>query len=357
MIINKRKILLVGPFPPPYGGISVQIQRIRDILLESDDFDCQIINIGEKRDVLIPGSVSVNGYIDYILKLIYFLRDGYHVHIITNGHNFKSWISCLACVALSLLFNRKAIVTLGSGLLPKYIEKSNVILSVIIYLVLRYSSVVVCRNIYSKEALLRSCKRSDVRIVPGFLGVNKKDIGILPDSLEQFRYNNTPLIVSHATAEPEYGTYLLIRSCLRLINKFPNMGVIVIGMDIMDLNQMAIPHKFKDKFIFTGYTPHSTALAVIKSADVFVRSSVFDGDSNSVRESIALGTSVVASDTDFRPEGVNLFAVGNEDELVAKVTQILEEGDTILTREIICKAREGNLSLLLNIYNEYIRTR
>ena len=57
--------------------------------------------------------------------------------------------------------------------------------------------------------------------------------------------------------------------------------------------------------------------------DVFVRPTYFDGDASSVREAQALGVRVVASDTDFRPDGVGRFPCGDADALAAAIDDAL----------------------------------
>ena len=54
-----------------------------------------------------------------------------------------------------------------------------------------------------------------------------------------------------------------------------------------------------------------------------VRSTFVDGDAITVREALAFGVPVVASDTAFRPEGVTLFRKGDVSDLVAKLRQVL----------------------------------
>jgi glycosyltransferase involved in cell wall biosynthesis len=61
----------------------------------------------------------------------------------------------------------------------------------------------------------------------------------------------------------------------------------------------------------------------MQQLDVFVRPTYFDGDASSVREALALGVRVVASDTDFRPDGVRRFPCGDADALAAAMEAAL----------------------------------
>jgi glycosyltransferase involved in cell wall biosynthesis len=54
-------------------------------------------------------------------------------------------------------------------------------------------------------------------------------------------------------------------------------------------------------------------------SDVFVRPTLEDGDSTSVREALSLGVPVVASRIGTRPAGAILFQPGNVGEMLSKV--------------------------------------
>ena len=57
-----------------------------------------------------------------------------------------------------------------------------------------------------------------------------------------------------------------------------------------------------------------------------LRTTLFDGDAISVRESLLLGTPVIASDTGARPDGCRLFPVGDEAALVKEINAVITAG-------------------------------
>ena len=81
----------------------------------------------------------------------------------------------------------------------------------------------------------------------------------------------------------------------------------------------------------------------MSSLDVFVRPTYFDGDASSVREALTLGVRVVASDTDFRPEGVWRFPPGDADALAAAI-------ETALARHPV-RVESSSLPALLEVYD------
>jgi glycosyltransferase involved in cell wall biosynthesis len=72
-----------------------------------------------------------------------------------------------------------------------------------------------------------------------------------------------------------------------------------------------------------GELPHDQALALFERASVFVRPTFADGDAISVREALALGTPVVASDAAERPKGTFLFRTNDVDDLAEKLSEAL----------------------------------
>jgi len=94
---------------------------------------------------------------------------------------------------------------------------------------------------------------------------------------------------------------------------------------------------------FLVAAPVALTLGVLASADVFVRPTRADGDALSVREALALGCRVVASDAARRPMGTVMFPVGDADALA----EILV---TTLAAPPPAPSAEDGLESLLQIY-------
>lgn len=323
--MEKKKILLVGPYPPPFGGISVQISRIQKALLRMD-YECKVLNIGESREREIDGAIAVRSSVEYLSLLFSFARRGYLIHIITSGHNFKSWLSALACSLTGYMFGVKSVVALGSGQLPMYMESAGFFLKLLIIITLRRAGKIICRNDDSRAAIhATGASMGDIAIVPGFLGVEASDVGQLPDDVQQFMEKHDPVIGAHAIIDPEYGLSFLLDAFTTLVEEFPRIGIILIGLEQDDAKQFQQFQKLQDHILPTGFLQHPDALAVLKSLKVFIRATSFDGDSNSVREALCLGVPVVASNTDFRPSGVHLFTIGDRHDFIRQVSTILKK--------------------------------
>jgi glycosyltransferase involved in cell wall biosynthesis len=71
--------------------------------------------------------------------------------------------------------------------------------------------------------------------------------------------------------------------------------------------------------LLAGDVDHDTCLALMSASDVFIRPTLEDGDSISVREALELKVPVVASRVGTRPPGAILFHPGDVEDLLSKL--------------------------------------
>jgi glycogen synthase len=343
---ESKKILLVGPYPPPYGGISVQIQRLQR-LLQSHGFACSVLNIGENRSRNIQNAISVKNYIQYFYLLIKFSLKGYIIHITTSGHNFKSWVSAFACVFAGLCNSKRSVVTLGSGMLPKYICNSKRLEKFIIRFTLQFAGVLIIRNAESEIALIEAgAEKGKIHLIRGYIDVDASEVGTVPGDIFEFMSNHNPVVGAHVIRDPEYGLPLLLVAFKTLEKELPRLGMVLIGLNQRDAEQLPGYLDNQDNIIATGYLQHNQSLAIMKNLDVFIRATYFDGDSNSVREALSLNVPVVASATDYRPDGVFLFEIGNNESLTKQVKKALENCESVTNS----KDDDNTFEKLLTVY-------
>src|SRR3989441_12542643 len=133
-------------------------------------------------------------------------------------------------------------------------------------------------------------------VLSGFYGLGPTETTTVPPPVEEFLNAHSPVIGAVASIGPEYGLPLVAEAAARLRSAYPRLGLLLMGPAGFARAQL------DGSLLVAGQLPHDTALAVMRRLSVFVRPTYFDGDASSVREALALGVPVVASDTDFRPE-------------------------------------------------------
>ena len=332
-----RRILLVGDYPPPYGGLSVQIASLRQHLAAGGDTEVNVLDIGARRRERRSGCLPTRGPVSLVATVLAHARRGFLPHLHTNGHNPRSWIVAAACVSAGAAGGRRAIVSLGSGRMPAFLDGGSPAVRALARASLTAARTVIVRNERAHAALIAlGVPPAKLVILPGFYGVAQDEIGAVPPDVSRFRQLHDPVIGAVSTRGPEYGIPLLIDAAARLRPRHPRLGVVLVGHD-----------RFEEGcppwVLATGEQDRPLLLAVMQALDVFVRPTYIDGDASSVREALALGVRVVASATDFRPDGVWRFPRGDADALASAVEAALAGRAT--------RAEWTSLPALLAIYD------
>ena len=126
---------------------------------------------------------------------------------------------------------------------------------------------------------------------------------------------HSPLIGATVTLEPEYGASLALQALQRLLHSHPNLGMIILGIGPEEAKQFQEYAAVRQHVFFAGAVDANVSLSVMRRLSLFLRPTYFDGDSLSVRQALALGVPVIASNTGLRPKGVVLFEPGKIDDL------------------------------------------
>src|SRR5258706_12549208 len=103
------RILLIGPHPPPHGGISVHVSGIHRQLTAAG-VSCEVLDTSRIRSRL-----------HFAMELAPYAAGGWTLHLHTNGHNRNSWLLALLCGTAGQ-WSGGCILTLHSGMRPGYIR-------------------------------------------------------------------------------------------------------------------------------------------------------------------------------------------------------------------------------------------
>ncbi|HZI10109.1 MAG TPA: glycosyltransferase family 4 protein, partial [Myxococcus sp.] len=114
------RVLLVGDYPPPHGGVSIHVQQLHRFL-RGRGVEAKVLDIG-KGGRPDPDVIPVRSFARFGLSLAGFLSTGWTVHVHTSGNNPKSWM--LAAAAGVPAPRAPRVITLHSGLLPGFLAAS-----------------------------------------------------------------------------------------------------------------------------------------------------------------------------------------------------------------------------------------
>jgi len=321
------KVLMVGPYPPPHGGISVHVLAARQ-MLEQAGLHCRVLNTASHG----AKSGSARNWMGVLWAVARHARQAWTIHVHTNGHNWKSWFVAAIC-GLAANSRGGSVLTLHSGLLPSYLSgATGWQMALARFACSRYTRVVCVSPeiLQSISSLGVSRRRAD--ILPAYLGTTARQAPLRHD-LTEWLGAHSPVLSTALFYRPEYGFDLLMTAVLRLRAKFPRLGCIVMGSgeDRLEAERLIQKSGLGDAVLLMGDVPHDVCLALISQSDVFVRPTLCDGDSVSVREALSLGVPVVASATGQRPEAAVLFDSGSADALTAKLESTLSQRPQVVS--------------------------
>lgn len=352
------KVTLLAPYPPPYGGISVHVQRLKK-RLDGMGVDCTVYAYS-------GGSGKENGVIPirsrggWLLSRLWHPSDG-----VLHCHGYSP-MALVALALLSFLGRKKIIMTthgflfekmkvpLWDRIVFKIASKTN------IYFIVE--SAVLRERIMSLGIKPKNINRENIlAFIPP--SVSQEDIAQIPKHIWNFIKSHSPIIVSNAyrvafyNGEDLYGIDMCVELCGELKRDYPNVGFVFCLPDIGDsrylreMERRIAKKKLRSNFLFV--TRPMPFYPILMKSDVFVRPTNVDSYGVSVAEAIYLGKPAVASDVCSRAEGTVLFRSRDMGDFAQKVREVLGN-----YREYKRKLRrirfEDNVAKVVGIYKTVI---
>ncbi len=326
------RVLLVGDHPPPNGGVATHVEELFRAL-RARGAACSVLDIG-KGQLPAQGVIPAGGIAHFAAVLAAHAARGYRIHVHTSGANPKSWMLAQACAAAGRL-SGGALITLHSGLGPAWLLASPARRVLARAVLVQFARVIAVSG--PIRDVLGQCGVRDVEVVSAFLRESVTP-GAPPEGLVELRAKAAPLYCAMIAPRPEYGQEILLRAFREVRARLPGAALALYG-PASDTVQGDGVRAF-------GELHRAQALALMAACDVFVRPTLADGDSVSVREALALGRQVVATAVGHRPREVRLVPPGDAEALAeALVASTAETG----ARPSASPAPE-NLERILSFY-------
>lgn len=322
--VTARHITLIGPVPPPWGGVQTHIMELRQRIQSHGD-RCSILNLTRHRqpdhdDLYFPNSAG-----EVISTLGRLNPDIVHVHF--GGNLFPRQ----AALFLVLAARRRTrnIFTFHSGGYPTSEQGLRATPMSLHGFALRRLDAVVGVN----AALVETFRRYGVKerklhlIEPYAAGLDRAAVvrEALPDAIESFVARHNPFLLAVGLLEPEYGLDVQLAAFGKIRQQHPNAGLVLIGSGSLhdSLRATIDAHPERDHILLAGDVPRPKTLAAIARANLLLRTTHYDGDALSVREALSMGTRVLATDNGMRPGGVQLLPRLDAETLIDAVSPAL----------------------------------
>ena len=356
---KKAKIAIIGPYPPPYGGISIHIKRMKNYL-EKNCIECIVYN--ESRIVEYENIINVkpiNSYRKFILRIPFLKSNVLHFHS-TNCkiRMLLGWYKFLG---------KKIILTIHGESLHDQLIRLNFMGRYLLLLSLKNLDKIICVNPRTKEELLDlGFNSKKIKVIPAFIPPtpDETDIKQLPEFFHKIRHKHKFLFTANASRisfyknKDLYGIDQSIELMKRLIdNGYKDIGFIYVIPDIGDydyfekMQNLVEKYNLEDNLHF--YTKTVAYPAVINMCELFIRPTNTDGDALSIREALTLKKPAIASDVCKRPEGTIIFKNRNIEDLYIKITDVINNREEYRTK-IKNLEFEDNAEKILEVYKKVL---
>lgn len=314
-------VLQLGPYPPPHGGVQTNIVAIRQHL-RRHGIGAPVINLTRHRDARDEEVYHPRSAVEVARLLASIRADVIHVHI---GGRLTPRLLAL-CLFCTVLPGRRTVLTFHSGGYPSWQRGRRSPGLWITGRILRRLDAVLAVNT-EIAALFQGLgvSPSRLRVMCPFTPVAVDHQVTVPVAVQKFSDEHSLLLSTVGLLEPEYDLATQITTFGRIRDEFPDAGLVIIGSGSLeaDLKALIARQPWAEHILLCGDVQHEATLKVIARSDAFLRTTLYDGDSISVREALQLDVPVVATDNGMRPDGVNLIPASDPEALYRTVCDVL----------------------------------
>jgi glycosyltransferase involved in cell wall biosynthesis len=343
------RVLLIGPYTPPRGGVQAHVTSLHDFLVRRG-VACEVIDLSPNRRTDGAGVYGPTNALG-VARLLTTLRyDVAHLHV---GGRLHSRVAALALLAGSVP-GRKAVLTFHSGGYPSSAEgRAARPLSLRGFALRSLDRVVAVNEEIAAWFRQVGVKAGRIRVISPYALPDVPPTHEPPEPLRSFLEQHRPVLVSVGGLEPEYDPLLQVEALGRLREKFPGAGLVLVGAGSLDeeLRRRADEGRYGEHVLLCGDVEREVALRVVASSDLMLRTTLYDGDSISVREAVHFGVPVVATDRAPRPEGVRVVPAQDLARLCEAAEHCLSNGARPAPA---AGPGEENLASVLALYEEML---
>lgn len=337
------KVYLIGPFPPPYGGISIHIKRLF-LNLYRKRIETYIYAIYSRKDQILNSKyaevITYTNMKKALWKILFIGKnDIVHSHMSTRFDKIMLGF-------LSLVLKKKIIVTFHGNGIKTYYNKSSWLMKKILCFSLRKLSAIIVVNSDLKQYLVElRVPKDKIFVVPSYINpvINEEDYLKIDTKIWDFIKNakkkNKFILTGNGNIrfyynQDLYGLDLLIDLVKELKQDGYKISLIFALLGYSE--QTAEERKYFESLlsriqkynlqedIFIYKTKNTEYYPILEKSDIFIRPTNTDGYGISVVEALFLEKPAIASNVCNRAKGTVLFENRNLKDLESKTKFILD---------------------------------
>jgi len=344
------RVVQLGPYPPPHGGVQTNLVAIRQYL-RSHGHECDAINLTRFRredgdGVYYPANAKA------LMGLLRRLdADILHLHF---GGDLTRRLLGLALYC-TMLPGRRTVLTFHSGGYPSSPEGQTAGPGTLRGFVLRRLDGLIGVNPEISAMFEKfGVPSRRIRTILPFVVTPPDRSQPLPPKLAEFFQAHKPVLLTVGLLEPEYDLAMQIDTLGEILKRHPRAGLLIAGAGRLEssLREQIAAKPYASQVLLYGDMPHSVTLRCTLECDALLRTTLYDGDSVSVREALYLGTPVIATDNGMRPAGVHLIPVSDPGRLRDAVCELVERG---APRQTPAGDGQENIRAVVDLYEEILK--
>jgi glycosyltransferase involved in cell wall biosynthesis len=353
-------LLLLGPIPPPFGGISVHLGRLVP-LLENAGFAVAVLNHFDSTDAPFVLEALKRNPLNY-----YRMPRRFRTRIIHYHHS--RWPHLMAVALGRGSSKARYIVTLHAGDIekhfPQLISRVPLVARLTRWALRRFDVVVVVDPTIG-SIIQEHLNGHRVELLPAFLEADKPELQTYDPAVETFLDAGPLLVVAAYDIQfrPDggelYGLDTVVDAFVRLAGEQEDLRL-AIFVARRPARRRAQRHlaRLEQQLEQAGVRGRvlivfgQALVPALRANATFVRPTRAEGDAVSVREAISARVPVVASDVVQRPAGVVTFPVGDSEGLCAALRGLAQSGSSPATTQTAAESDddESFLEGLIALY-------
>lgn len=329
------KITMFGPFPPPIGGISIHLKRMKQYL-EHLGIECNIYNECKWEDVsnrIYP----IKNYKSFIFRIPFIKADILHFHSID--------VRIRILMGFYKILGKKVVLTVHGESLLDQLQNLRCFTRFVLLWSLKKIDKIICVNDANTNQLIKlGFSPNKVTTIAAYVNPfeNKVDSQMIPKQVWDFIDEKDFIICANGCIrfyknEDLYGIDLLIELIRKLVQNNIEVRMVVAVLDVVGQNERernyykSIKNKLTDNNlegkVLLYEVNDSEFYPIVKKCNLFIRPTNVDGYGVSIAEAIYYNIPSIASDVCRRPEGTVLFRSRDLEDLYSKTVGIIDNYD------------------------------
>jgi glycosyltransferase involved in cell wall biosynthesis len=324
MSLPNLRVLLVGPLPPPAGGMANQTRQLAE-LLRGEGAQVEVAQVNAPYRPAWAGRIKG---VRAVFRLVPYLAQLWRgcgrvdvVHVMANSG--WSWhLFAAPAVWIAALRGTPVVVNYRGGEADTFLQRAGAWVRP----TMRRASALVLPSTFLLEVFARHGMPG--RIVPNIIDLDRFRPAAAPRPAGE-----GPHLVVARNLERIYGNDTVLKAFARILENFPDARLSVAGSgpEAAALGELARNLGIAERVSFTGRLDRDQMAALYRDAHLMVNASRVDNMPNAVLESLASGVPVVTTNVGGIPHIVRdrdtamLVAPDDADAMAAAAVEVLTD--------------------------------